>query len=209
MRKTHQAVGIAVATTIMSSMHTIGRNELILGCAIAMTASTIPDVDNYDAHKISLLHDIEITSVVLMLYSIIMGVQIQTQFLTIYIVLLAITIPFPHRAFSHSIWGCLLYTFLFHNIIGRNMNYTLWFMLAYMSHPFIDLLNCKDVKILYPYGTCFKLCKSDGIGDELICTLFKFISFVNIARILYGASILTMIDKALNFDINNLINQFK
>lgn len=64
-----------------------------------------------------------------------------------------------HRTFSHSFMGMALFTF---SIVLINPLVAVFFLLGYLSHIGLDLLNYRPVKLLYPKkrGFSFGLCYS-------------------------------------------------
>lgn len=44
----------------------------------------------------------------------------------------------------------------------------IWFLVGYVAHILADMLNRKEVKILYPLqkGICLKICSADGIVNK-------------------------------------------
>ncbi len=71
-----------------------------------------------------------------------------------------------HRTFTHSVTALLLYTFAAYVI---HPPLTVGFAAAYLSHLLIDLLNRKNLPLLYPLksGICFKLFYADGLANRL------------------------------------------
>ncbi|WP_287388211.1 metal-dependent hydrolase [Lachnospira sp.] len=64
-----------------------------------------------------------------------------------------------HRTFSHSFMGMALFTF---SIVLINPMAAGFFLVGYLSHIGLDLLNYRPVKLLYPKksGFSFRLCYS-------------------------------------------------
>ncbi|MBE6711401.1 MAG: metal-dependent hydrolase [Ruminococcaceae bacterium] len=71
-----------------------------------------------------------------------------------------------HRTFTHSVTALLLYTFAVYVI---HPPLTVGFAAAYLSHLVLDLLNRKNLPLLYPMksGICFKLFYADGFANRL------------------------------------------
>ena len=66
-----------------------------------------------------------------------------------------------HRTFSHSFMGMALFTF---SIVLINPMAAGFFLVGYLSHIGLDLLNYRPVKLLYPKkrGFSFRLCYSNS-----------------------------------------------
>lgn len=64
-----------------------------------------------------------------------------------------------HRTFSHSLMGTALFTF---SIVLINPMVAGFFLVGYLSHIGLDLLNYRPLKLLYPKkrGFSFRLCYS-------------------------------------------------
>jgi len=79
--------------------------------------------------------------------------------LTLFIGLCAFSNKTDHRTFSHSFMGTALFTF---SIVLINPLVAGFFLLGYLSHIGLDLLNYRPVMLMYPKkrGFSFRLCYS-------------------------------------------------
>ena len=81
-----------------------------------------------------------------------------------------------HRTFTHSFLAMILYSLAIGLIYEP---FTLGFMVAYLSHLALDILNRKKMPLLYPLdlGICLKLCYSDGKVD----TFLMYVGYITTA----------------------------
>jgi inner membrane protein len=81
-----------------------------------------------------------------------------------------------HRTFTHSFLAMILYSLAIGLIYEP---FTLGFMVAYLSHLALDILNRKKMPLLYPLdlGICLKLCYSDGKMD----TFLMYVGYITTA----------------------------
>lgn len=72
-----------------------------------------------------------------------------------------------HRGFSHSFLGLIIFTAV---IALINVAAVKWFVIGFLSHLALDLLNYKGEKLLFPIQTNVKLglCKAGGVTDTVI-----------------------------------------
>ena len=72
-----------------------------------------------------------------------------------------------HRTFTHSFLAMILYSLAIGLIYEP---FTLGFMVAYLSHLALDILNRKKMPLLYPldFGVCLKLCYADSKFDNFL-----------------------------------------
>ena len=79
-----------------------------------------------------------------------------------------------HRSFTHSIIGCIVYSGII--AYGFKENVLIPFIVSYISHIVLDLLNIKGVALFYPskYRLSLKLCESDGKVNKFLFVLFTF-----------------------------------
>lgn len=80
-----------------------------------------------------------------------------------------------HRTFTHSLPALLLYTFTVYVI---HPPLTVGFAAAYLSHLLIDLLNRKNLPLMYPLksGFCFKMFYADGLANRLFFFIGSVVS---------------------------------
>jgi inner membrane protein len=81
-----------------------------------------------------------------------------------------------HRTFTHSFLAMILYSLAIGLIYEP---FTLGFMVAYLSHLLLDVLNRKKMPLLYPLdlGICLKLCYSNGKMD----TFLMYVGYITTA----------------------------
>ena len=72
-----------------------------------------------------------------------------------------------HRTFTHSFLAMILYSLAIGLIYEP---FTLGFMVAYLSHLLLDILNRKKIHLLYPLdlGICLKLCYANRRADNFL-----------------------------------------
>lgn len=72
-----------------------------------------------------------------------------------------------HRTFMHSLLGLVTTSFAVTIACPKGTPY---FMIAYLTHILLDLLNKKKVQIFYPLkkGICLNLCRSDGKTNDIL-----------------------------------------
>lgn len=90
-----------------------------------------------------------------------------------YLVLLIKGYLSDHRTFTHSFLAAILFTLaigLIYTPISAS------YFVGYLSHLFMDVLNKKDVPLLYPLkkGVCLKLCYAGKTANEA----FMWIGFI-------------------------------
>ena len=71
-----------------------------------------------------------------------------------------------HRTFSHSFLAMGLFCIAWFFICAEIIPY---FIVGFISHLFLDVLNKKKVKILYPFdfGICFYLFYANGVANQI------------------------------------------
>ena len=84
-----------------------------------------------------------------------------------------------HRTFTHSFLAMILYSLAIGLIYEP---FTLGFMVAYLSHLALDILNRKKMPLLYPldFGVCLKLCYADSKFD----TFLMYVGYIATAVLL-------------------------
>jgi inner membrane protein len=90
-----------------------------------------------------------------------------------FIVLYTIGFASNHRTFTHSLLAMILFSGCFSLTLPR-LGCSI--LIGYASHMLLDLLNKKDVPLLYPLkkGICFKLCYAGKTAN----TIFMIIGFM-------------------------------
>ena len=84
-----------------------------------------------------------------------------------------------HRTFTHSFPAMILYSLAIRLIYAP---FGLGFLVAYLSHLILDLLNRKKIFLFYPlkFGMCLKLCYANRIADAF----FMYIGYIAAAILL-------------------------
>ena len=78
----------------------------------------------------------------------------------------------PHRSFTHSIFGCFIYSSIIS--YGFGLDVLIPFVVAFLSHIILDLFNMRGVALFYPskYRLSFKLCESSGKVNDFLFYIF-------------------------------------
>lgn len=90
-----------------------------------------------------------------------------------FIALYIIGFTSKHRTFTHSLLAMALFSGCFTIMLPR---LGFFILIGYASHLLLDLLNKKDVPLLYPVkkGICFRLC----YASKSLNTVLMIISFI-------------------------------
>lgn len=179
MRNTHLAMGIASAVAVT-------RPDTVPKCLVAIMGGVIGgllcDIDlfgnGYKSRKFfERFIAVKITAIILLIDFVFkMGIcqfilERDRQFLTaggiLFGVLCLFGIRSAHRTFTHSITAMLLFSLAFW-LIYPPIVYS--FMIGFLSHVILDLLNKKKITLFYPkdFRFCFGLCYADGIINQLL-----------------------------------------
>lgn len=179
MSKTHIAIGLASAVTVLNPVTARNAAMVVAGAAVG---SLICDIDSRSRPK---ERDALIGRLIVCLIVVAVAVyaaghgllktgssfsvsQEQAAGLIILLVTGLVAAILPHRSFSHSILALVLYfaglSMIFPQILCEA------FAVAFISHLALDLLNKKDVKLLWPVpkGICLHLCYADGIMNKVL-----------------------------------------
>lgn len=165
--RTHE---MAAAASAVAVMHGSDSRTLVVGTMVALMAGTLPDIDLVDNRKgkgLKMVMEVIKQSIVAIGMAIYFGADIYQ--IALWIGLCIFLVLQPHRGFSHSIWcmGIMCGAFVW----LTDEAYMDWFLIGYISHLLLDILNTKDVAILFPKGLCLKVVKAGGLADDLIGTL--------------------------------------
>ena len=78
----------------------------------------------------------------------------------------------PHRSFTHSIFGCFIYSSIIS--YGFGLDVLIPFVVAFLSHIILDLFNMRGVALFYPskYRLSFKLCEFYGKINDFLFYIF-------------------------------------
>jgi inner membrane protein len=177
---THAAVGIAIGT--VASM-TQSKEMMLLVATSAFMGSIICDIDVGDTGKkhtpVLLTAVSSMAAILLGIYAYFFGTEIamlwqsESGYLRSVIGIIAfigiciLGSKKPHRSFLHSILGMLLLVacvFLFFPTAS------VYFLLGYVSHLGLDLLNYRPLMLFYPMkkGYSLKLCYSKSRASTVM-----------------------------------------
>ena len=186
-KKTHIVAANAVAL-LVTRPDTM--SKLILTVGVATIGSILSDVDVKDSVPDKLFDRLMISLITIICFSLglkyIFNIDIHSMIekfnlyfsyfvsISIFITLAFLGSKTPHRSFTHSLFGCFIFTAILS--YGFGLDVLIPFVVAYLSHIVLDLFNMKGVSILYPskQKICFKLCESSGKINDFIFYLCLF-----------------------------------
>lgn len=89
-----------------------------------------------------------------------------------FIILYIIGFCSNHRTFTHSFLALILYTIA---VMLIYVPLAIPLAAAYLSHLLLDILNKKNIRILYPldFGICFKMCYANKTANKV----FMYVGF--------------------------------
>lgn len=197
MSKTHLAVGVASAMYVAATTTTGGSGAMLpalMGGALGSVAPDIDILDNDYESDALIGQAIAVGSVALSLgIGQLAGLGILSEItadqsvaiagLVIYGVLCVIGFFQPHRGFTHSLLAMVLFT------IAVALVYTpaaIYFMVAFVSHIAIDLLNKRGVQILFPlkFRPCLGIFYADSAASTVLMCVGLAASVVLIVKVL-------------------------
>ncbi len=178
MSKTHLSVGIAVALAAAPATPE-GLHYALLGGAVG---SMICDIDrNYEQPSGDARQGWSIAVAVFITVFLQGSASNWPRFRDLFLaggpeiwvifVLLAVLLLFAvtgtHRGFSHSLLMFFCSSFL---LFFLSRQFTFFYMIAFITHLFLDVLNKRPVKILYPMkkGFCLGWCYCDGLMNKIL-----------------------------------------
>ena len=181
-KKTHIVAANAVALAI-TKPDTV--SKLVLTIGVATIGSILSDVDVKDSVPDKLFDRLMISLITIIcfslglkyIFSMIEKFNLYFSYfvsISIFITLAFLGSKTPHRSFTHSLFGCFIFTAILS--YGFGLDVLIPFVVAYLSHIILDLFNMKGVSILYPskQKICFKLCESSGKVNNFIFYLCLF-----------------------------------
>ncbi len=188
MSKTHLAVGIAASLMIVQP-------QTYQECALAVIGGALggiaPDIDTFKSRTridnvISHTAAVVIAAAALFCdyyfnFGIVNYLRAHTSPLLVgglaYIALLIIGFYAPHRGFTHSLLGMVLFTAAISAVYPP---VAAAYMAGFASHIALDLLNRKHVHLFYPMkkGISFNLCYASGKANT-----FFFIAGIAVSAI--------------------------
>lgn len=190
---THMAVGTGTATLLLP---TNDIKTVIGGTTLALIGSLIVDIDTEKSKGAVFLKNAFGCGVILTILGVILKTKyninvlnyitanktLTEMFPAFGILLVALTIGkfSSHRSFTHSLVGIVAYTVPVYMLVGPSLYK--WFLIGYIAHILADILNMKEVRLLYPLknGISLKICTADGVVDKML-----FISFIVIIVLKY------------------------
>lgn len=195
MGKTHVAIGVLSSLAIFQPT-TISQCALaIAGGALGGVAADIDTVDNDYKHDalIGQLLSFGIVGIMVLILFITNKPELYASLskdkisicigIVAYLILMTKGYLSNHRSFTHSFLAMFLFTIAIGII---NLNIIPFYLIGYISHLFLDLLNKKDVPLLYPLkkGICFKLCYASKKANSFFMWLGTFGSIIIILFLL-------------------------
>lgn len=189
MGRTHFAVGMAASLAVsLQVMQPQNVSDCLIALAGGAVGGVLADADtidndyNHDALIGQLLGFAVLVMVMAIDYFMKLGVceyvihnNTNTSIIAgiAFIILYIIGVASEHRSFTHSLLAMLLFSFCFGLVVQRLGFFVL---VGYASHLLLDLLNKKDVPLLYPRkkGICFKVCYANKTAN----TVFMFAGFI-------------------------------
>ena len=203
-KNTHLAAGVALSIAMIMPNELQSLAVCICGAAVG---STIPDVDVASSKPRKELSTIVgfsvamVTALVVLenvlniglfqmieshtaLYRIILG------YVT-FILLCVFGTTTKHRTYTHSIVGLISFTGAMW-VLFPDMTFP--FFIGMLSHIWLDLLNTKKVRVLYPikkFGIAFKLCHAEGKANKTICIISTLVIVVEL--IIFALNLMNVI----------------
>lgn len=195
--KTHMAVGVGAATIMLQSNDI---RSILGGTALAVVGSLIVDIDTHKSKGFTFLKNLFGCTIILIILGLIVKIKFNINIfnyitqnkeitkmfpaLVILLILIVLGAKTPHRSFTHSIIGFILFTIPIYMMTGELFK---WFSIGYIAHILADILNKKEIKILYPIkkGIALRLCSADGNVDKFLfigsvgIIILKYVSYIN------------------------------
>lgn len=196
--KTHLSVGTAAAVCV-TQPQSLGSLLLCLGTAAI--GSVVSDIDvttsesREQLNKITLLTILVITALVFAEWKWNLGIRYRFQKessgyrLAVSFLLFLGVCTFgkkqPHRSFMHSLPALVILSSIVYGIFPDLAPY---FFVAMLSHMLIDMLNYKNVRILYPlkFGISLDFCHADGLVSKALFYAGLAVLSAMVLFLLYG-----------------------
>lgn len=178
--KTHLSVGTAAAVCVTQPQNL---SSLLLCLGTAAIGSVISDIDvttsesRDELNKITVITVLVIAALAFAEWKWNVGIRYRFQKessiyrLTVSFLIFLGVCTFgknqPHRSFMHSLPALVLLSGIVYGIFP---DITPYFSAAMLSHMLIDMLNYKNVRILYPlkFGISLDLCHADGLVSKAL-----------------------------------------
>ena len=180
------AIGLGTALTVLNPDNL---GELVVGSALAVAGSVMPDMDIERSKGSQMGSRVVAGSAIIVALWTMMGrgggVHV-TRIVTAAIIASILTIlgmRSQHRTATHSLLGIALASIPVYMVFG---SWYIWFIVGYASHILSDMLNKKEVKVLYPSdkGVCFGLCRAGGTVDKALLIAFTAIIVIRYYQII-------------------------
>lgn len=179
MSKTHITVGVGTVLAVLQPHTAQGCCMAIIGGAVGGIIPDIDILDNDSTGDARFGQGLALGLTLLCLaIDAICGFGICNQIfsrsdvqlgigLILFVILYRFGCAQPHRGFTHSLLALVLYSI---PVIFIDASLTPYFMLGFASHLAIDLLNKREIQILFPIrkGICFKLCYANKTGNKIL-----------------------------------------
>ena len=199
-KKTHVACGNLISLFLIKPTTVSG---LLITISSSTLGSLLPDVDLKDSTTDKLFDRLMTSLITIIMMSILIQYFFNINLYKIiksynnlfnYIITICLFIIMsylgsktPHRSFTHSILGLIIYTAILSHTFKDNI--VIPYFISHLSHILLDLLNMKGVALFYPFKCRFslKLCESSGRFNQLLFSLFSIA--IIIVLIMIGTSI--------------------
>lgn len=196
--KTHLSVGTA-ATVCVTQPQTL--SSLLLCLGTAAIGSVISDIDvttsesREQLNKISILTVLVIAALLFAEWKWNVGIRYRFQKesnlyrLAVSFMIFLGVCTFgknqPHRSFMHSLPALVILNGIVYGIFP---DLTPYFFTAMLSHMMIDMLNYKNVRILYPlkFGISLDLCHASGLVSRALFYAGLAVLSVMVLLLLYS-----------------------
>lgn len=98
-----------------------------------------------------------------------------------------------HRRFMHSLAAGAMLTVYVYRVFSRESAFA--FLVGFLSHLALDLLNHKDMQLFWPIkkGICLHACASDGIINKVLGTVF-LVTSVLLFDVLSGIGLCRLVE---------------
>lgn len=188
--KTHLAMGLATSLIIIRPMTL---SDIIVCTGASIVGALICDIDIKTSNSRSAFNTILGVIVILAIiegyvnyrfnFSIITMVLEESNMyrlmsgLAVFIVACIVCKEFPHRSFTHSAIGVVMFSLMIFYIFPDMM---MPFAVAMVSHIVLDMLNKKSVLVWYPLkkGASLGLCTANGTVNNILCLVGTFICLI-------------------------------
>ena len=190
--KTHTAVGMATALMVTRPTRPV---DIVAALTLGAMGGLMPDIDVQTSEIAKIYRYISAASWVILLLATLMhrfdfGAAYHryagSDYYTILCGVVGLMIYMyigcntEHRTFTHSLLGTFLASFC---VYSMGIGYTDAFAAGYVSHLILDLLNYRDVHILWPFkGFSLRLCSASGRVNSAV----RIIALSVIALFLVG-----------------------